>query len=268
MERFYNREEIKKGYNKIVGRGERFKFIDEFGILRLGDGDSFSETSPECETALIILKGSCSVTAGNITFEDIHGRETIFSGLTNSVYIPPGINYSVTGRGVEIGVCKALCRPYDGEAELITPDRVKVMQVGSDNWSREVRIMIGPNTAGKNMIVGETVNPPGNWSGTPPHKHEKDSLPEESLHEELYYFRTDKPQGWGIERFYSPERNINDLIYLQDNIVTYMPWGYHQIVAGPGYTLYYLFFLAGKGNTLTGYEDPDHNWIKKVEGGS
>ena len=111
--------------------------------------------------------------------------------------------------------------------------------------------------------MGETVNPPGNWSGTPPHKHEVNDLPEESLHEELYYFKTDKPQGWGIQRTYSPSRGLNKLINLENNTITVMPYGYHQIVAGPGYTLYYLFFLAGKGNDLCPYEDPQHNWIAK-----
>ena len=185
--------------------------------------------------------------------------------MTSSVYIPPGMRYSVVSdEGVEAGICKAACMPYGGEAKLITPDDVKVMQVGRDNWAREVRIMIGPHIVAKNMIIGETINPPGNWSGTPPHKHENNNLPKESLHEELYYFRTDKPQGWGIERLYSPERNINELIYLQNNTVTFMPWGYHQIVAAPGYTLYYLFFLAGEGNVLAGLEDSNHNWIKNT----
>jgi 5-deoxy-glucuronate isomerase len=150
---------------------------------------------------------------------------------------------------------------------IIRPEQVKVMQVGRDNWSREVRIIIGPESPSVNMIVGETLNPPGNWSGTPPHKHEGNEARNESLHEELYYFSTDKPQGWGIERLYSPERGVNELIYLKNNIVTFMPWGYHQIVSAPGYTLYYLFFLAGNGKGLSGYEDPDHNWIKQVNNG-
>jgi 5-deoxy-glucuronate isomerase len=124
-------------------------------------------------------------------------------------------------------------------------------------------MIIGPDSPSVNMLVGETINPPGNWSGTPPHKHEGDKLQGESLHEELYYFRTDKPQGWGIERFYSPEKGINELIYLKENIVTFMPWGYHQIVAGPGYTLYYLFFLAGEGKNLSTFEDKEHCWIRQ-----
>ncbi len=88
---------------------------------------------------------------------------------------------------------------------------------------------MGPDSPSVNIILGETLNPPGNWSGTPPHKHEIDDLSRESLHEEVYYFRTDKPQGWGIERIYSPERGVNDLLFLQNNSVTFMPWGYTRL---------------------------------------
>jgi 5-deoxy-glucuronate isomerase len=264
MQKFFNRVEVKEGYTPVVRQNNIFKHIGEFGILRLTGGRSFKEICLEHETTLVVLSGTCSVSAGDKTWEDIGSRRTVFDGLPTALYVPPGIQYSVISEDVEIGVCKVRCRANSGTPVLITPDKVKVMQVGRDNWSREVRIMIGPDSPAQKMIIGETLNPPGNWSGTPPHKHENDNLPEESLHEELYYFRTDKPQGWGIERLYSSERNINEFIYLQNNTVTFMPWGYHQIVASPGYTLYYLFFLAGNGTKLAGFEDRQHNWIKNM----
>lgn len=263
MKKFFKNATLNEGYNVIANRDNGFNYIDEFGVLKLTDNKSFSETCVRHETALVILSGTCSVAAGNREWRDIGKRNTPFEGLPVAVYIPPGIKYSVTSSNSEIGICKTMCESGVSEPVLITPDMVKVMQVGKDNWSREVRIILGPGSPAKKIIVGETINPPGNWSGTPPHKHENDNLPEESLHEELYFFKTDKPHGWGIERLYSPERNINELIYLKDNTVTFMPWGYHQIVAAPGYTLYYLFFLAGTGTQLVGYEDREHNWIKK-----
>jgi 5-deoxy-glucuronate isomerase len=124
-----------------------------------------------------------------------------------------------------------------------------------------VRTVIPPKGFSKNLILGETLNPPGNWSGTPPHRHEVNNLPQESLHEELYYFRTNKPESWGIQRSYSPQRGINEFIPIENHTITLIPNGYHQIVAGPGYWLYYLFFLAGVGNNLCGAPDPEHKWI-------
>lgn len=257
------RTDIKGGYNQIVSSGEGFRFIDEFGILHLLDSDSFEGNSQNQETALLILSGRCTVQAGDSTWEDVGERQSVFDGKPTAVYIPPNHQYSIKGQNTEIAICKGRCEA-EGQPAIVRPSEVKIMQVGRDNWHREVRVILGPNSSNQAMIVGETLNPPGNWSGTPPHKHEIDKPPHESIHEELYYFKTDKPQGWGMQRIYSPERNINELIFLEDGMTTFIPWGYHQVVAAPGYTLYYLFFLAGPHTNLCGHEDPDHNWIKSA----
>ncbi len=250
----------KPGYTAVSGRDCGLKFIREFGVLRLDNGETYQLSSGDNEVGMLVLSGICRIETGGQTYE-VGNRKDVFGGLPYAAYIPPGYNCTISGGPVEAALCQTKAE-RKGELRIIRETDVKVMQVGRDNWAREVRQMIPPKGFSQNLILGETLNPPGNWSGTPPHKHENESLPDESLHEELYYFRTDKPQGWGIQRTYSPERNANELIYLEDNVVTLMPWGYHQIVAGPGYNLYYLFCLAGKGNDLCGYEDPQHNWIK------
>jgi 5-deoxy-glucuronate isomerase len=238
-----------------------FKFIKQFGILKVDEKKSYQMETGANEYALHILEGVCTVVVDGQKYEQIGSRATIFDGLPTAVYVPIESTFSITGTKAKVAICAGK-GGRKTEPVLITPDKVKVKSVGKDNWHREVRLIIGADSPSVNIILGETINFPGNWSGTPPHKHEANNPPDESLHEELYYFQTDKSQGWGIERFYSPERNINELIYLEQNTVTFMPWGYHQIVAGPGYILYYLFFLAGEGTGLIGSEDRDHNWIK------
>ena len=53
----------------------------------------------------------------------------------------------------------------------------------------------------KRLMVGETFNPPGNWSSYPPHKHDgKDGEP---TLEEVYYFTIDPPQGFGQQILYT-----------------------------------------------------------------
>ncbi|MBN3040092.1 MAG: 5-deoxy-glucuronate isomerase [Candidatus Omnitrophica bacterium] len=264
MSRFHEQVVLNQGFNKIVKADKGFKFINTFSILKLDEENSYDDFDTDKEAALVILSGSCTLTSGSNTWPGLGKREDVFSGLPTCIYIPPDNKYSISSKKAEVAVCKTFCsEAHTRSITIINPEDVKINQVGRDNWSREVRIMIGPKSLSKNMIIGETLNPAGNWSGTPAHRHEKDNLPHESLHEELYYFKTDKPQGWGIERIYSKERNINELIYLGQNSVTYMPFGNHQIVAAPGYNLYYLFFLGGLGNTLAGYEDEEHNWIKQ-----
>jgi len=245
-----------------IGIPDYMKYIDGFSLVRLDGENSHSFNTRGCEVGISILSGMCDITVDGQTFNKIGSRENVFAGVPTGVYVPRDSNLTLGGGRATVAVCRGKCAIKFRPA-VITPNLVRVMTVGRDNWQREVRILIGPDGPSENLILGETLNPPGNWSGTPPHRHEHANLPKESLHEELYYFKTEKPQGWGIQRLYSPERGTNDLLYLQDGTVTFMPRGYHQIVAAPGYHLYYLFFLSGEGKELIGHEDPDHCWIKE-----
>lgn len=253
---------IKKGINKTEIRKGLFRFIQGFEIVLLDNNERITLKSGNCEVGVVILKGRCNINIDGKTHENLGSREKIFKERPTAIYVPIEKEFEIVSHGVEIALCYAKCEE-EADFSIIGPDKVKVMQVGKDNWQRQVSLIIRPDSQSVNLIVGETINPPGNWSGTPAHKHEIDNPPAESLHEELYYFRCDKKNGFGVERFYSPERGINELIYLKENAVTFMPWGYHQIVAGPGYTLYYLFFLSGKGKELIGCCDPDQKWLNE-----
>lgn len=254
--------DVKDGVNKAEIPAGCFKYIRSFEVLLLKNGDKAELDSGDGETGLVILSGKCDIRVEEKKFEDLGSRNSVFDGKPTGVYIPRKRKFSVHSYGAEIAVCNSACN-QDSEVALVRPEDIKEITAGKDNWARQVRIIIGQSSPSVNLILGETFNPAGNWSGTPAHKHEKVDPPRESLHEELYYFRTDKPQGFGIERFYSYEKDINDLIYLKNHILTFMPWGYHQIVAGPGYPLYYLFFLSGEGKGLTGAPDPGHKWINE-----
>ncbi|MFC2058395.1 5-deoxy-glucuronate isomerase [Chloroflexota bacterium] len=252
--------EPKPGYTAIPGNICGFKFIEEFGILRLEMGEVYQHSSGDDELGIMVLSGECSIEI-NGELINIGNRKDVFSGLPEAIYIPPSHLFKITGSSLEAAFCRTKAEKIGGH-RIIRGSDVVVNHVGLGNWAREVRLVIPPKGFSQNLIMGETISPPGNWSGTPPHKHEVDNLPEESLHEELYYFKPDKPQGWGIQRTYSPSRDVNEFVYVDNNTITFMPWGYHQVIAGPGYALYYLFFLAGEGNELCGYEDPQHRWIK------
>ncbi|HEU5394485.1 MAG TPA: 5-deoxy-glucuronate isomerase, partial [Candidatus Methylomirabilis sp.] len=114
----------------------------------------------------------------------------------------------------------------------------------------------------KRLLVGETFNRAGEWSSYPPHKHDRAAYPEESKMEEVYLFKVDPPQGFGLQRFYSPERGVDTAVILRNNSVTRIPWGYHPVAAAPGYRLYYLWMLAGEDRNYALADDPAHAWVK------
>lgn len=260
MSAFFSKVELVAGHVNVELHND-FNYITGFELINFQKSFEYYFKSEKNEIGLLLVKGTCNITINGQEYKELGMREDAFSGLPTGVYIPIHSKFSIKSENALVAVCKTRCS-IESEPAIIYPENVKVMNVGKDNWNREVRLIIGPDSPSVNLILGETINPPGNWSGTPPAKHENNNFPIESLHEELYYFKTDKSQGWGIERIYSKERNINELIYIEDNVVTYIPWGYHQVASAPGYTLYYLFFLAGENKKLTQFEDPEHNWIK------
>lgn len=259
--KYYTTIEDRPGISNLdFSDGSIFKYIQSFALLSLENKKEQQLNSANKELGILILDGSCDISIDAKVYENLGVRKNVFNGLPTAFYIPINKTFKIISHGVRMAICSGVCDKKT-EFAIIRPESIKIMQVGKDNWQREVRIIIGPNSPSVNLILGETINPPGNWSGTPAHKHEKTNLPAESLHEELYYFKTDKPQGFGVERIYSDDKGLNELIYLKENTVTFMPHGYHQIVAGPGYTLYYLFFLSGVGKELAGCADAEHKWL-------
>ncbi len=58
----------------------------------------------------------------------------------------------------------------------------------------------------------EVVTPAGNWSSYPPHKHDRDALPEETELEETYYHRLNPPQGFAFQRVYTDDRSLDETV--------------------------------------------------------
>jgi 5-deoxy-glucuronate isomerase len=247
------------GYEVIVRDNPGLRHIREFGILRLDDGETYeSETGPH-EAILHVVEGRCALTAREQQFTDLGDRPTPFAGRPTAIYLPPNTPYAIQGQRVEIAITLARATAQ-GEPAVIFPQDIAPKQVGQGNWQRTVTMIAPPEFPSQKLILGETVNPSGNWSGVPTHKHDTHEPKVESVHEELYYFRVDRPGGWGVERIYD-KRDLDQLVLLQDRAVTMMPRGYHTVAAAPGFTLYYAFVLAGPAKPLRVTLDPDQAWL-------
>jgi 5-deoxy-glucuronate isomerase len=51
---------------------------------------------------------------------------------------------------------------------------------------------------------------------------------------------------------------------VRDNSIHMMPCGYHTVVSAPGYTTYYLWFLAGNQRMQGAVDDPHLGWVSKT----
>lgn len=250
------------GYQEIISRSPKDpnSYLD-FGVLTLEGNNTFEHYTGENEESLTVLSGSVDVSYNGKNVLSIGERADVFQGKPAALYFPSAITYMVKpsrGEKVEIAVSRAKCLK-SAEPTVVNPDQLESFWRGKDNWSRLVTMVNVPST---NLIVGEIFNPAGNWSGTPPHKHDTEKPDRETVQEEIYHFRFNRPGGYGIMRLYE-ETRMEQLYTFRDGDTIRMPTGYHQVVAGPGYELWYIFVLAGPCKDNIVYYDPNDDWLIK-----
>src|SRR5262245_65217136 len=175
-----------------------------------------------------------------------------------AAYLPPGTSFTVEG-GAEVGLCWAPAAE-GAEARRLSGDEIEVEVRGHGNQERTVTPILMGDRAADSLLVCEVVTPPGHWSSYPPHKHDRDALPEESLLEETYYHRIAPPQGFALQRVYTGDGELDESLAVRDRDVVLVPRGYHTVSAPPGYTDYYLNVMAGPVRTWAIANDPDHEW--------
>jgi 5-deoxy-glucuronate isomerase len=236
-------------------------------VLRLSPGESWQGSLKDDEEAAFVgLSGRFSVklqAAQEFEWKGIGGRPDIFGGSPYVVYAPRGSKVTISAETkIEIAIAKA---PSEGERTpvLIKPEDVKVVSSGVANWRRDVRLVIPPGSPiSQRMIIGETINPPGNWSGIPPHKHDELSGIENIL-EEWYLFKTKPANGYGLQLGY--KESTEECDYIHNDDVYFLENGYHPTVASPGTTLGYLWVLSGDNKAYNITTDPRFDWISSAE---
>ena len=239
----------------------------EFGFLKLGVGETYSGDSGDREMLAVLLGGKASFEVGGKRFDKFGGRPNVYSGKPHAVYIPAKTNFTIQAEGaVEIALPSA---PSDLEVEpyVIEPSQVANGIWGAANFKRYyhqiLTVASQPELPARRLIVGETFTPSGNWSTYPPHKHQVDDLPREAYHEEMYFFKVSPNDGFGICHYYN-EEGEDENFTIRDNSIHMMPRGYHTVVSAPGYTTYYLWFLAGNQRVQGAVDDPQMGWVMKT----
>jgi 5-deoxy-glucuronate isomerase len=239
----------------------------DFGFLRLGAGEAHRGETTGREILAVMLRGRATFEIDGRRFEGIGGRPNVFSGKPHSVYLPAGAKFLIRAEGpAEVALASA---PSDlvTEPYVIEPSKVASGAWGAANFKRTYHQVLTlasqPDLPARRLIVGETFTPSGNWSTYPPHRHEADNLPVEAHHEEMYYFRVSPPDGFGICRYYT-EQGEEEYFTIRDNSMHMMARGYHTVVSAPGYTTYYLWFLAGEQRTQAVVDDPALSWVGRT----
>ncbi|MGW8250095.1 MAG: 5-deoxy-glucuronate isomerase [Anaerolineales bacterium] len=253
------------GHQSVLKAGENDSWLG-LEVLRLESGGKWESESKEEEAALVPFSGRCSVRisgAGEAEWKAVGGRADIFGGSPHAVYVPRRCKFEVfADTKLELVIAKAPC-DADKAPALVKPEDVRVVSAGAANWRRDVRLVIPPGSpVSQRMIIGETINPPGNWSGIPPHKHDEITGVENIL-EEFYLFKVKPVKGYGVQLGYKDGKEESYVIH--DGDVFLMENGYHPTVASPGTTLGYFWVLSGDDKAYNITTDPGFDWVGNAE---
>ncbi len=244
---------------KLIASGVQTELID-LDLAELADGEEL-RLDRDGETAVVVLAGEVDVRVGDQNLGRAGGRSSVFDAPGDTVYAPPG-QIAFTARGeAHLAVASA---PLDGAApaaaRIIRPADQRIAEVGDGNWARSVRTILGPEHAAGRLLLGETINPPGNWSSYPPHKHDTHEPPREVKLEEVYFFKMDPAGGFGVQIRY--DDHGEECFTVRDGDTAAIKSGYHPVVAAPGYSMYYLWVMAGVGREMAPYLDPRYAWVQ------
>jgi 5-deoxy-glucuronate isomerase len=234
-----------------------------FFVHRLASGQSHCVHSENEEVALVLLGGKCVADWGEGPHR-IGERAHVFDGLPYAIYLPAASRAQLQAEtACEFAECRvpsaARLKP-----QLITPKDVKSSLRGGGNASRQIVDVMPPDFPADKLMVVEVYTPSGNWSSYPPHKHDVHDPPTEVDLDEIYYYRIDRPRGYAHQRLYTRNGQRDVTLTVRDGDAVLVPDGYHPVVAGHGYNVYYLNCLAGSARQLLTTEDPDHLWVRST----
>jgi 5-deoxy-glucuronate isomerase len=221
----------------------------------------YSGETADRELCLVVVEGTCTVRSEHGEWRELGGRGTPFSGRPDAAYLPPGTSFELEGVA-EIALCTAPARE-GADPRALRGEETEVETRGFGAQERTVTPILMGDQEADSLLVCEVLTPPGHWSSYPPHKHDRDALPEESLLEETYYHRIDPPSGFALQRVYTGDGNLDETLAVRDRDVVLVPRGYHTVSAPPGYTVYYLNVMAGPVREWAIANDPDHEWMLK-----
>ena len=232
--------------------------------IRLEEGQAHVHSAPREELVLVSLGGLFSVRAGGQRWDRVGGRKDVFSGMPHALYLPVGLDKveirAESGK-CELAICGTIAeRTFP--AALIEPPDVDVEVRGGENATRQINHIVKPEFEADRILIVEVYTPGGNWSSYPPHKHDVHNPPEEVALDEIYFYKISRPEGFAIQRVYTPDRSLDETITVHDNEAILIPEGYHPVAAAHGYDCYYLNVLAGSARSMAASDDPDLAWVR------
>lgn len=254
---------MQNGCDAIITKENSSLDMLEVDMVKLADGQKKEYSETDKEYSLIILGGKCTVTGDGFDYKNIGKRKNVFDGAATALYIPRNRKFIIKAdTDITIAVCKSPC-DIDTKPVLINPEDVIIKNLGKNGWKRQAHFIIDERISAKYIYIGEAYVSSGMWASYPPHKHDEDNMPIEGILEEIYYYEFNKAAGFGIQRVYSKDGDIDKTYTVKTGDFVEIPKGYHPFCCAPGYESYYLWIMAGKNRGFFMTTEEGHKWLVK-----
>lgn len=221
-------------------------------VYKMKAGDKKEFFLENEEQAILLVTGAVTYEWTNET-RSVKRNDMIKDGLY-CLHVCKGIKVTVTASEDSEILVQSTENDREFSSVFYNPEDCREVLAGADfcggTARRIVRTAFDYNNAPySNMVLGETITLQGGWSSYIPHHHPQP---------EVYYYRFDKPQGFGA-CFLG-----DDVFKIKDgSFSAILPGKTHPQVTAPGYTMYIVWMIRHlDGNPWTDrIDDPDHLWM-------
>lgn len=234
-----------------------------FGLYHLKIGDKAHEPTDDTEVILVLIEGKAEITVDGKSFGELGDRMNVFERTPpHCIYIPNGSDWSaIATTDCTLAVCTAPGK--SGHAtQVINPKEMSLEKRGKGSNTRYIHnIAMEDRDIADSLLVTEVYTPQGNWSSYPPHRHDMDDYPNMTYLEETYYHRLNPEQGYGIQRVFTEDGELDETMAVSNGDVVLVPKGHHPCGVPYGYEMYYLNVMAGPLRKWRFNNHPDHDWV-------
>ncbi|MFD0979965.1 5-deoxy-glucuronate isomerase [Tropicimonas aquimaris] len=232
--------------HEITPQSAGWRYVG-FSLYRLRAGESVSEATGDREVILVMVEGKAQLQGAGQNWGELGERMNVFEkSPPHCLYLPNGTEWEAEATtGCVLAVCSA---PGMGghEARRIGPGGITLTERGEGTNTRHINnIAMENEDFCDSLLVTEVFTPAGHWSSYPSHRHDEDDYPRITYLEETYYHRFNPADGFGIQRVYTDDLQLNETMALHDGDVVCVPRGHHPCGAPYGFEMYYLNVMAG-----------------------
>ncbi len=240
-----------------------------FDLYRLNQGEVVADVTGSREHMLVMVEGRANISVGNQEFGELGNRLNVFDRLApHALYVAGDSSWEAAATtACTLAVCSA---PWHGEhkTQKIDPNGIHLVERGKGTNTRYIHnIAMEVDDVADSLLITEVYTPAGHWSSYPPHRHDVDDFPNITHLEEVYYHRINPAQGYGHQRVFTEDGEIDETYSFFDHDVVLVPKGHHPVGAPYGYDLYYLNVMAGPSRSWRFKNHPDHAWIYERDKG-